>query len=433
MDQKNKRINYNCSKFCLSLSLVIITLTGLGNSSNQESTDINAQDIVDWNEVAYRIAYEHDQFYSLIGIRALTMVHLAIHDALNSIIPKYEHYAYHENAPAANATVAVSQAAFEILITQYPERRDTLEMVLKAKLNDLDASPAKQKAIQLGKKASQRYIQIRHDDGHQKQGNYTPMSKPGDYQYTPGWDNWVLKPDFNYAVPFAMDTVTQFRSPPPPQLVSGTYTSSYNEVKKLGCKNSSYRTNDETYYAHWWAEFAEHSWNRIGRIAVQEKKLSVWEAARMFALINMDIYDIYLASLESKYFYDTWRPITAVHQANEDGNVQTVADAHWEPEMLTPPWPEYPSAHAAVGAGGAEIMTHLLGNSKFSFSMESTSALSNAKTRSFYDLREAAKECAESRIMNGYHFRFATEEGMRQGKKIAHFICSNYLRPIDPP
>ena len=43
--------------------------------------------VIAWNELAYTIANEHDQFLSFIGIRALTMTHIAMHDALNAIKP----------------------------------------------------------------------------------------------------------------------------------------------------------------------------------------------------------------------------------------------------------------------------------------------------------------------------------------------------------
>lgn len=411
------------------LSLLIFTSGCIKNIA--QSDELRASHIAEWNHITYRIAYEHDQFYSLKGVRALTMVHLAIHDVLNAIHPCYKSYAYMEMSPGVDPLAAISQSAYEILIREYPERTDTLKVCLRKFLTAGDPGESGRKGIMLGKKVSETILKLRADDGHQKEGNYTPMSKPGDYQYTPGWDNWVLKPDFNHALPFAMDTVSQFRSPLPPELNSKVYTRSFNEVKVFGGKNSEKRTMDQTNLAHWWAEFAEHSWNRIGRIAASDLDLDPWETARMFALINMDIYDIYLASLESKYFYDTWRPITAIHEAGDDGNPETIQQPDWEPEMLTPPWPEYPSAHAAVGAGGAEIMNHVLGTDEFTFTMESTSALPWARSRTFHSFRSAARECAKSRIMNGYHFRFATDEGLKQGVEVARYILSNYLQPVE--
>jgi hypothetical protein len=100
--------------------------------------------------------------------------------------------------------------------------------------------------------------------------------------------------------------------------------------------------------------------------------------------------------------------------------------------MQTPPWPEYPSAHAAVGASGAEIVAYIYGTPDVSFTMESTSALPDKPTRSYRNLDDAANDCADSRIFNGYHFRFATEEGKRQGRAVARHTVNHFLRPIDP-
>jgi hypothetical protein len=386
--------------------------------------------VIDWNELAYQVAYEHDQFYSFIGIRSLTMTHLAIHDALNAIEAKYETYAYRGRDAHADPVAAVAQAAYEVLVQAYPQREDTLAFTLQKWLDRASTGKKTQAGIALGKQTAAAILKAREGDGHEKQGDYTPMTKPGDYQYTPGWDGWVLKPDFSYARPFCLDSVNQFRSPPSPKLTSSSYTQSFREVKAYGAQNSTLRTEDQTNYAHWWAEFAEHSWNRIGRITARSQALPLWETARMFALINMDIYDIYLASLESKYFYDTWRPYTAIRAAETDQNRHTEPDAGWQPEMLTPPWPEYPSAHAAVGSGGAEIMAHVYGRWDILFTMESTSALAQAKMRAYHNFRDAADDCADSRIMNGYHFRFATEEGKRQGEEIARYIFTNFLRPV---
>lgn len=228
-----------------------------------------------------------------------------------------------------------------------------------------------------------------------------------------------------------MDSVTQFRSPPPPAMDSEAYTASFEEVRDYGQKNSSVRSEDETSYAHWWAEFAEHSWNRIGRMLIEEKALPFPEAARLFALINMNIYDTYLASLEAKYYYDTWRPYTAIRNGASEINPALVAIPDWEPEMLTPPWPEYPSAHAAVGAGGAEIVSDVFGTPDLTITMASISALPGAETRTYDNLDKAADDCARSRIMNGFHFRFATEEGKRQGRTLARHVLDNFLRPVE--
>jgi hypothetical protein len=386
--------------------------------------------VIAWNELAYTIANEHDQFLSFIGIRALTMVHLAMHDALNAIQPVYEQYVFKERAPAVNPLAASSQAAYKVLITIYPQKESVLEKEIRKWLATIPDGAEKAAGIQLGNKSAAAILELRKDDGHLSKGNYKPTGKPGSYQYTPGFD-WVWIPDLNKIKPFGVTSPNQFRAAPPPALTSAAYTESFNEVKAFGVKSSSARSTDETNYAHWWAEFAEHGWNRIGRITAKQRSLSLWETARMFALINMDIFDIYITSFDSKYHYDTWRPITAIHAAERDNNPATRADTSWQPEMVTPPWPEYPSAHSAVAAGGAEIVSNVFGTANVNFSMESVTALPGAKVRAYDNLDSAAEDCATSRIMNGFHFRFATDAGKKQGREVAKYIYAHQLRPIN--
>jgi hypothetical protein len=386
--------------------------------------------IIAINRLTYTLADQHDHFYSFIGVRTLAMVHLSIHDIFSASYGKYAPYYWDKKWPeGVDPQSAAIESARILLAEAYPQRLDTINLACNTLLSGIASTPPGSSGQALGKEVARAYLELRANDGHKKEGNYTPMTKPGDYQYTPGNNDWVLRPDFTVARPFTLDTVTQFRSPPPPPLSSEAYAESYEEVKAYGSKQSRVRTKDQTAYAHWWAEFGEHSWNRIGRITARANNLPFIEANRMFALFNMALYDLYLASLESKYFYDTWRPYTAIRQGDTDGNPATVADPGWEPEMKTPPWPEYPSAHAAVGALGATLLTEVFGSPQVSFTMESVTALPEARERSYYDLNQAAEACADSRVMNGFHFRFATEEGLLQGKKIAQHTLQGFLRP----
>jgi hypothetical protein len=379
------------------------------------------------NNLTYTIADEHDHFYSFIGVRAFAMVHLAIHDLLNAIDPKYEPYHFKKKISGVDPAAAIVSSTRRLLLKAFPERADTIDQVCDEWLAHIPERREKMAGIAFGEEVADDYIRLRNHDGHEKRGNYTPMTKPGDYRYTPGFD-WVLIPDFSAARPFTLDSVSQFRSPPPPSLSSNAYLTAYNEVKAYGKIKSEVRSEDQSNYAHWWAEFGEHSWNRIGRITARKKNLPAVETNRMFALLNMNLYDFYIVSLESKYFYDTWRPYTAIRQGDHDTNPKTIGDTSWEPEMLTPPWPEYPSAHAGVGAAGAEIVAAIFGTPDVSFTMESSSALPGARQRNYTNLDQAANDCADSRIMNGYHFRFSTEEGKRQGRLVARHTLIRYLR-----
>jgi PAP2 superfamily len=384
---------------------------------------------VEWNDIAHRTANAHDQFLTFLGARTMAMTHIAMHDALNAIVPKYEQYAFKGTAPDANAIAAVTQAAYAVLVAVYPKQRDSLATARTRWLATLPNGESKDRGVALGAQAAAVILALRQGDGHGAIGDYKPGSKPGAYQFTPGF-NFSLNPDFRFAKPFSLTARDQFRAPSPPALSSAAYATAFNEVKRFGVTKSAARTPDQTNYAHWWAEFAEHSWNRIGRLTAKERALDLWSAARMFALVNMDIFDVYLAIWDSKYHYNTWRPITAIRAAAHDGNSETQPDPAWEPEMVTLPFPEYPSGHSAVCVAGAEIVARVYGTTRVAFRMKSLTALTGSETRGFDDLSHAALECADSRVMNGYHFRFATEAGKALGRKVAQHLVTTQLRPL---
>ena len=79
-----------------------------------------------WNELAYDIAFAEDQFLTFKGQRALAMMHLAMHDAVNSIVPVYERYAYAGPRVIAHPVVGAAQAAYEVLVSQYPDQQQRL-------------------------------------------------------------------------------------------------------------------------------------------------------------------------------------------------------------------------------------------------------------------------------------------------------------------
>ena len=80
--------------------------------------------IVEWNQLAYEIALADDEFRTFKGQRALAMMHLAQHDALNSITRRFEPYAAKERrAPQAEPTAAAAQAGRQVLVRSIPRRK----------------------------------------------------------------------------------------------------------------------------------------------------------------------------------------------------------------------------------------------------------------------------------------------------------------------
>jgi hypothetical protein len=381
--------------------------------------------IVAWNELAHDIAVAEDQFRTFKGQRALAMMHLAMHDALNSIRPVYERYAYAGPRTIAHPIAAAAQAAHDVLISQYPSQQARAAAELAIWINELADGQLASRGRRLGQAAAAAILAKRANDGFDFEGTYQFVQGPGRYQTTPPWEGFVAQPGFRLAKPFVSARPREL-SPPPP-LKSTAYFRAFQEIKDYGAANSSLRTADQTAYAIWWMEFAEGSVNRVGRQLATLRRPDLWTAARLFAHVGVALYDSYIAVWDGKYDFNHWRPYTAVRAADTDENPRTVPDASWEPLRPTPPHPEYPSAHAAGCAASFSVLARVFGRD-LAFTMETSTAPPGMPTRAFANFEAAAQECADSRVRLGWHFRYATDAGLDLGRRIAGVVLRHSLQ-----
>ncbi|MGI8949589.1 MAG: vanadium-dependent haloperoxidase [Ornithinimicrobium sp.] len=166
-----------------------------------------------------------------------------------------------------------------------------------------------------------------------------------------------------------------------------------------------------------------------------ERELDPWESARLFALLNTALADGYIASWAVKYDDLFWRPVTAIPEAATDGNRATTPDPTWTPLDTTPPIPDHDSAHAVQGAAAATVMAKFFGTDRVAFSTcsltlpEGQQCDDPAPTqRDYTRFSQAAQENADSRVWVGYHFRHASEVGLRHGRQVAKLVMSGLLK-----
>jgi hypothetical protein len=364
------------------------------------------------------------------------MVNLAMHDALNNITRKYNTYALDSLVKNADPTAAVAQAAYDVLIVEAPWYLGKYDSLLKSSLSLSLEAESKTKGIAVGHAAASAIINKRINDGSANaQHAYVPGNTPGSYRFTapfdcPPFNGLYAVPGWGDVKPFGLLSNSQFRPEPPFAVESKQYADDFNEVKELGSVNSTVRTTDQTHIALFWTESSPIGWNRIARIILNQNQNSIdaWKAARLFALLQLAEADAYISSCEAKTHYNYWRPITAIHEATDDGNPETVADSTWEVLAFpTPPIADYPSAHATAGGAAATVISNFFGTDKISFT---TSSTTNAGVRSFNSLSQAALENGLSRVYIGYHFRNASMKGITLGNKVGDYIFNNYLQPI---
>ena len=386
--------------------------------------------ILNWNQVAYQAFGGEAYLHSLMASRINAMTHIAMHDALNAIHPAYTKYALTETDPGANPIAAAATAAHTVLLHEIPEKKTFLDSALQQSLSAISEADAKSRGLVLGKAAGQAIINVRANDGAVADPiePVPPSFIPGVYQVVPPFD-FVFAPFWRDLKPFGLLSKDQFRSVPHPSINSAEYAVALNEVKEFGSINSQNRTPDQTAYTHFWYEFSEAGWNRVTRVVTENKKLNLWETARLFALVDMAMADAYIAGWDSKFHYNFWRPYTAIRNAHLDNNALTTEDAGWEPEMNTPPVQDYPSTHSALGNAAATVLASILGDNT-SFTMSSPTALPGNGERSFNGFMQAADENADSRVKAGIHFRFACEAGQEMGDKIGQWVVDHHLKPL---
>lgn len=432
--------------FILVLSGSFIMQSCSENNRNIDNYD--AAIVTSWNQKIMELAVEEDKLLTLKGVRTAAMMHTAMHDALNTIIPKYSRYGYEGEITQANPVATVAYAAYEVAISKYPDKKDILESELDKWVKDIKDEEGKNAGKKLGKEAAFSIVNSRSNDGWDGEAEYAwhPMA-PGVYaefnEHSGTPQGFVFGSGWAKAQTFLLPKQDYFRSPSPPEINSDAYTKAFNEVKEVGRFESEIRTKDQSHLAMWWKDFVENSHNRLARHLIKVEKLNLWDASRTFALMNMTIYDAYVNVFDNKFYYNHWRPYTAIRWAEHDDNPNTEPDADWDNlHKHTYAFPSYPSAHGSASSAAMTVLSNTLGTgNEYKFTMttgevDKAGPLSEKikmtpSARSFNSFSEAGLEAAMSRVYLGIHFRYDSEEGHKLGTKIGQYANENFLKPLN--
>jgi hypothetical protein len=200
-------------------------------------------------------------------------------------------------------------------------------------------------------------------------------------------------------------------------------------VKSIGAQFSTSRTDEQSEIARFWYEGSQVGWNRITRIVAAEHGLDLWEQARLLALVNVVMADGFIAGWNIRFYYNFWRPVTAIRAGDTDGNLDTEADPGWNTYLNTPPIPDYASTHSALGAAAADVLARFFGNDNIAFVTTSGAPFAGI-TRAFSSFSQAARDNADSRVYAGIHFRTACRDGLKLGEKIGKFTFGHVFEPL---
>jgi len=407
--------------------------------------------------------------------RAIAIVHIAMFEALNSIVGGFNSYVRLEKKGVpASQDAAIAQAAHDTLVVLWPSQRASFDQRLAQDLALISDVQLKANGITIGNRAARAILALRNGDGSQIPEprvniDFIPSNDAGHWRQDPiSHHPLALGAYWDQVTPFVMFSSSQFRVPPPPPMNSAAYTEAFNEAKRLGgdgVHTSTERTAEQTQIAIYWGydgtpslcapprlynQIAVHIANQMGTRGIN--------LARLLALANTAMADAGIAIWESKYFYQFWRPITGIRESDPgtgpsgtgDGNAETTGDPVCMPlgapasnlmgPNFTPPFPSYPSGHAGFGGALFQVLRDFYGtdNVPFTFTSDEFNGVTRDNAgnvrplipRSFSTLSQAEEENGQSRIYLGIHWSFDKTEGIAQGRNIGHFVFKRAFTPL---
>jgi hypothetical protein len=404
---------------CL-LAAALLVLTGAARA--------RADAVTEWNVNATDALITTAGQAPPVAIIHLAMVHGAVYDAVNSIDGRYEPYLvrirarrwYSEDAAAATA-------AYRVLAAVLPAQQPSLAALYAASLAKIPAGRARDGGIAVGRIAAGAMLAAREDDGRFGPYRFPVPATPAPGRWRPTLPSFVNDPNawVKDVRPFLSSDPARYGTDGPYPLTSRRYARDFNEVKLVGSATSTVRTADQTDAARFWSG-GPFPWTLLARQLSDEALLTPAENARMFAKLYLTASDSLISCWTDKARWLFWRPITAIREADSDGNPATAADPAWLPLINNPPYPEHPSGLTCAGGAMAGALAGFFGTDDIAFTVRSPASGSE---RSYDSFSEAVQEIVDARVWSGVHFRKGDEDAAVIARRIARFAERHFFRP----
>lgn len=273
------------------------------------------------------------------------------------------------------------------------------------------------RSLAYGRVIAAHVIEWSADDGGAVVEN---MGFPHDYVLAEGPQHWVptsliaqqqapLLPNWGTNRTFAMPDGVTCGVPPPPDYSEEKGSAFHNEAMEV-YETAMALTPEQREIARFWSDDPMLSptppghWISIALQLLEAEGADAERTVDVLARLGIVLADSFIGCWEAKYRYDLVRPVTYIRRH---------IDAKWQPDLITPPFPEYPSGHSTQSGAAAIVLEDLFG-ATFAFEDE-THVDDGLPPRHFESFREAAEEAAISRLYGGIHYRAAIEHGLEQG------------------
>jgi hypothetical protein len=326
--------------------------------------------------------------------------------------------------PIDTATVlhyALSGCVSHFFSNTGPTGKRTMSALEKKLVASLGEPPLESQ--EYGRRIAQHVLAWAETDGGAVVEN---MGFPASYKLSSAKGAWVptstialqqapLLPTWGNNRSFAMPASNACKLPSPPAYSEERDSAFFKEALEV-YEISKSLTEEQIAIARFWSDDPMLSptpaghWISIAMQIMEEREATLAVRAGALARLGVAMADAFIACWRSKYEFDLLRPVTYIRH---------LIDPQWEPLLITPPFPEYPSGHSTQSAAAAEVLTRIFGdNVGFTDTTHERDGFPARSFKSFYD---AANEAAISRLYGGIHFRAAIDRGIEQGKCVGSF------------
>ncbi len=338
-----------------------------------------------------------------------------------------------DKAEAYDEAVVLQAALARSVVHQFANTGPTGQRAMasitakqRAKVSDGVAAEIVQRSEAYGQAVADHILAWSQDDGGAVIAN---MGFPLEYAVPEGPAHWVptsalrqqqlpLLPDWGKNRPFAMPDASSCPLPPPPDYSEDPGSAFFAEAKEV-FDTSAALTPDQRAIARFWSDDAMLSstppghWISIAMQIQKRDQIPLAQSVDTLARLGIATADAFIGGWNAKYQYNLLRPVTYLRRT---------MDPKWEPLLITPPFPEYPSGHSVQSAAAAAVMSDTWGDD-FAFE-DATHTDDGMPARSYPSFWAAAEEAGISRLYGGIHFRAAIDRGLDQGRCIGAFTTA---------
>lgn len=378
--------------------------------------------VVAWNHIAQTTVFPTTPIP--VGQVHMGLVSLAVYDAVARAVGGNGH----GHKKRVSASAAAATAAHDVLARHFPAAAGTLAGHLATTLAGLPAGTARDRGTAIGHDVAADLLADRTGDGFLPSGvvAFTAAPSPGTWRPTADNPAPFLAPWLGFVRPLVLDSVDEVDPGSPDALTKRAYARDVAEVQRIGSVTApaTARSAAETTTARFFNFSVPVQWNTALRSMAGT--MSAPDAARLLGLANVSAADAMIACWREKFDEPYWRPITAIREADTDGNRRTVPDPTWTPlGTPTPPYPEWPSGHACLTSAYTSTLEELTGDDDVPVTLTSV-VLGAPMTRSYADLDDIRHEAFMARIWLGYHFRAGMEGGYAIGEETVDEVESRF-------